>query len=120
MVKLENLRVGADILRLIVINLVNCNLRVVINGHSSNYHEIRASVPLGSGLGPLLWNAFLNNLLKHLPKAHPYTDHCTLYFSYEPSDRTDVKRGLNCELNIVAERSKKWQVTVAPDETPAN
>ena len=89
MVKFEKLGVGAHILRLIVHCLVNFNLRVVVNGLSSKYHEIGASLPQGSVLGPLHWNAFFNIPLQLSPQSHAYAEYCTLSFSYEPSDRTD-------------------------------
>ena len=44
-------------------------LSVLINGECSSERLIGASVPQGSVLSPLLWNAYFNELLQLEPQA---------------------------------------------------
>lgn len=50
------------------------------NGRSSTERPVSASAPQGSGLLPLLWNVFLNDVLQRIPEASPHFDDRTMSF----------------------------------------
>lgn len=56
---------------------------VVINGHSSSVQPIRAGVPQGSILGPLLFNLYINDIvnISKVPSFIIYADDTSLFFS---------------------------------------
>ena len=117
--KLRSLGVRGALLQLIQDYLQGRTLRVVINGQTSAKHPIKASVPQGSVLGPLLWNVFFNDILQLVPEAQAYADDCTLSFSCERKDWQDTVFRINLALENIVSWSRRWQVTLAPDKTQA-
>ena len=61
-VKLKRNGIGRTLLELIRDYLNGQYQRVVLNGKSSSWKEIRARVPQGSVLGPLFFLIYINNL----------------------------------------------------------
>ena len=58
------------------------SLHVVVGGQQSRNLPVGASVPQGSVLGPVLWNLYIDDLLRTLPAVSAYADDCTLSRSY--------------------------------------
>ena len=56
-------------------------LKVVIDGQESEKQPMRAGVPQGSCIGPLLWNIHINDLLHLIPSVRAYADDLTLAHS---------------------------------------
>ncbi|KAG0723280.1 putative RNA-directed DNA polymerase from transposon BS [Chionoecetes opilio] len=118
--KLRSLGICGDLLHLLQDYLHERTLRVVVNGHTSSENAIKASVPQGSVLGPLLWNVYFNDILQLIPEAKAYADDCTLTFtSCERTDRHNTVIRINRALQSIASWGKRWQVTFAPDKTQA-
>ena len=63
--------------------LYNSKQRVKVNGSYSEWKNIYQGVPLGSVLGPLLFNIYINDLLMFVPDIDicNYADDTTLYVS---------------------------------------
>ena len=95
------------------------NLRVVINGKSSEFAGIRASVPQGSVLGPVLWNIYIDDLLRRMPTVKAYADDCTISLSYCRQDSLRAVATVNRQMKAAEEWGKLWQVNFAPDKTHA-
>lgn len=117
--KLRSLGICDDVLCLLQDYLHDRTLRVVVNGHTSTEHPIKASVPQGSVLGPLLWNVYFNDLLQLIPEAKAYADDCTLTFTCDKSERQNTVLRINQILQSITSWGKRWQVTFAPEKTQA-
>ncbi|XP_045105136.1 uncharacterized protein LOC123500494 [Portunus trituberculatus] len=115
--KLNSLGIHGHLLLLLQDYLRGRYLRVVMNGQTSDQHPISASVPQGSVLGPLLWNAFFNDLLQLIPEAHAYADDCTLTFPCDSGDHCATVAHINQVLQTIVSWGHRWQVELAPDKT---
>ena len=80
--KLHAKGIQGDLLVLLQDYLQERIFQVVINGQSSRPFTIQASVPQGSVLGPILWNIYIDDLLRQLSTVAAYADDCTLSCSY--------------------------------------
>jgi len=62
----------------------NRSIQVLVDGYSSNIHNINAGVPQGSVLSPTLFIIFINDLLfSTINPIHSYADDSTLVASYD-------------------------------------
>ena len=117
--KLKSLGICGDLLHLLQDYLHGRTLRVVVNGHTSTELPVKASVPQGSVLGPLLWNVYFNDILQLIPEATAYADDCTLTFTCERSERRNTVTRINQALQSISSWGRRWQVTFAPEKTQA-
>ena len=83
--------------------------RVAINGSNSNWLSIRAGVPQGSILGPLLFKFFINDIVNEInAEIKLFADDTSLYLIVDnPSDTAFL---LNQDLNEIQRWSEKWLV----------
>ena len=81
--KLNTCSFSNQVLSLFQNYLCNRFQRSITNGCFSSWNEVIAAVPQGSILGPLLFNIFLNDILRFISKCQPcnYADDNTLYES---------------------------------------
>ena len=77
-------------------------LKVVVDGQESEKQPIRAGVPQGSCLGPLLWNLYINDLLNLIPSVRAYADDLTLAQRYSPGEKTATATHMNATLSRIA------------------
>ena len=116
-IKLRAAGVDGALLHLLVNYLHERRLKVTIGGRESNLHPIRAGVPQGSCLGPLLWSVYVNDLLHLIPRARAYADDITLSQNYSPQDEPATVAQLNYMLGRVVAWGNLWQVNFAPHKT---
>ena len=117
--KLRAKGVAGSLLRLLEDYLQGRTLRVALNGRISKPARIRASVPQGSVLGPVLWNVYIDDLLRQLPAVKAYADDCTFSLSYCRQDSQRAVAAVNKQLKAAEEWGKAWQVDFAPNKTHA-
>ena len=119
---LEKLRakgIHGDLFKLLGNYLCGRSLQVVINGQASEHLPVEASVPQGSVLGPVLWNIYVDDLLRQLPAVSAYADDCTLSCTYPRQDSGRAANEINHQLRVIQEWGERWQVTFAPEKTQA-
>ena len=73
--------VSGQLLKLFQDYLKNRNQRVVLNGFPANYSTIESGVPQGSGLGPLLFLIYINDLEKNIKSNVIFFADDTMLFS---------------------------------------
>ena len=90
--------------------LQNRYQRVVIPGAKSDWNYIRAGVPQGSILGPLLFLLYINDIVKDIgSNIRLFADDTSLYIIAEnPEVAADI---LNTDLAKVAAWAQTWLVT---------
>ena len=109
--KLNSLGIGGPLLRWISDYLNNRLIRVKVNGELSDPSPVRAGVPQGSILGPLLFILYINDLPAQIDtKVALFADDLKIW---GPSDDSDsLQRNLNAISNWVANNG----MTLNPDK----
>ena len=101
--KLKSYGVEGGLLLLIKNYLHNREQRVVLNGQTSEWRKIKAGVPQGSVLGPLLFLIYINDLPDGVTSiCKIFADDTSLF-----SKILDVNKSVN-ELNSDLERTNQW------------
>ena len=117
--KLQARGIRGDLLKLLENYMNGRTLQVVVGGQSSQHYPVKAGVPQGSVLGPLLWNIFIDDLLQQHPEISAYADDSTLTTSYHRDDCMQVAELVNAKLQSIKEWGTRWQVNFAPEKTQA-
>lgn len=117
--KLQARGISSNLLRLFSDYLTGRTLQVVIGGQSSHKYPIQASVPQGSVLGPILWNIYIDDLLREHPEISAYADDCTISTSYLRKDHDTVAMDMNSKLQAIHDWGSQWQVSFAANKTQA-
>ena len=115
--KLRAAGVDGPLLHLFEDYLRERQLKVVVNGQESAKQPIKAGVPQGSCLGPLLWNIYINELLNLIPGVKAYADDLTLAHAYVPGEEAATAAHMNATLSRIVSWGNKWQVKFASNKT---
>ena len=94
-------------------------LQIIVNAQVSEFQPVEASVLQGSVLGPVLWNIYVDDLLRQLPAVLAYADDCTFSCTYPRQDSERADDEINQQLRVIQEWGTRWQVTFAPEKTQA-
>ena len=83
---------------------------VVVNGCKSNILDVKAGVPQGSRLGPLLFLIYMNDITDDLESdILIFADDTSLFASgLDPAETADI---LNRDLEKISIWATKWKVT---------
>ena len=96
--------------------LSNRKQRVVINGHCSEWQHIKAGVPQGSILGPLLFIVFINDIVKDIDSSIKlFADDTSLYIIVD--DPIVAAEKLNSDINRIHDWSMNWLVKFNAQKT---
>ena len=118
--KLEAYGFGVEALQLMRNYLSDRRQRVKIDGTYSNWRTVKAGLPQGTILGPLLFNMFVNDLNYFITKVslRLYADNATKYFAdHSP---TILEYIINDELNTLSEwLFHRNHLTTNPSKTQA-
>ena len=87
---------------------------MVLNGQCSNWSKIKAGVPQGSILGPLLFLVYINDLPEGLTtNAKLFADDTSLFSVVHDSTLSSVS--LNNDLLKISQWAYQWKMTFNPD-----
>ena len=96
--------------------LSNRNQNVLINNNKSNIGEIKAGVPQGSVLGPLLFLLYINDIADGLESiARLFADDTSL--SYSSANLQNIEDTINRDLTKLNDWSKTWLTIFNPNKT---
>jgi len=115
--KLSNIGIGGKLLDFIRDYLSNRQQRVVIQGQSSEAGYIRAGVPQGSVLGPLLFLVYINDLANNvISNVKLFADDTSLYIEVadDPKQSADI---LNNDLTSLQNWADQWLVSFSAPKT---
>ena len=118
LLKLESAGIKGSLLAWFRSYLTNRKQRVVLPGSESKWNEIRAGVPQGSILGPLLFLLFINDIVKDIGcNIRLFADDTSLFLVVEnPDTAAEI---LNLDLDKIMLWAKKWLVLFNPVKTEA-
>ena len=107
--KLEQIGISGPVLTLFKSYLNNRKQCVVVDGVKSTFIDIKAGVPQGSRLGPLLFIIYINDIVDDLEcDIMLFADDCSLLAS--GLDPTDTAQKLNRDLSKISSWAAKWKV----------
>ena len=96
--------------------LNNRKQRVVLNGQSSNWVDVKAAVPQGSIMGPLLFLIYINDLPEGLiTNAKLFVDDTSLFSLVR--DFVASTGELNNNLRHISKWACQWKMIFKPDLT---
>ncbi|MCG8111690.1 MAG: reverse transcriptase family protein, partial [Candidatus Thiodiazotropha taylori] len=114
--KLSSIGCSNSVVRWFLSYLSGRKQRVVINGQASEWATIRAGVPQGSILGPLLFLIYINDIVIDIgANIRLFADDTSLYFVVDsPQNAVNI---LNNDLSTISEWAKTWLVSFNTSKT---
>ena len=114
--KLRQLGITGNLLALFQDYLNNRQQRVLIKGQHSEWGLIKAGLPQGSVLGPLLFLVYINDLASVVDcEIKLFADDTLLYVINDDQDHS--ANLLNSNLRNVQQWADQWLVTFSPQKT---
>jgi hypothetical protein len=114
--KLERYGVKGELLCWLKSYLSNRCQRVIIKDAISSVGELKAGVPHGSVLGPLLFLIFINDMADDmLGLGRLFADDTSI--GHTAHDETTLTNMINIDLKYIQEWSKRWLVKFNPSKT---
>ena len=114
--KLEKCGITGPLLRWLKDYLTERYQRVLVKGQSSDWGLIKAGVPQGSVLGPLLFLIYINDITAEVEsQIKLFADDTTIYIDVE--DPVTANDALNRDMQIIQEWANQWLVTFCPQKT---
>ena len=117
--KLRAAGLSAEFLKLFSDYLDNRRQCVVLPGSKSNWNYIKAGVPQGSILGPLLFLIYINDIVSNISSnIRLFADDTSLYLTInhrnEALTSTDL---LNTDISKISKWASDWLVTFNPNKS---
>ena len=112
--KLQENGISGNLLNVLKNFLTNRKQSVVLNGQSSSWTNVKAGVPQGSILGPLLFLIYINDLADGLSSnTKLFADDTSLFPVIHDSVITTLK--LNSDLSRIKQWAFRWKMSFNPD-----
>ena len=112
--KLQENGISGNLLNVVKHFLTNRKQRVVLNGQSSSWTNVKAGVPQGSILGPLLFLIYINNLADGLSSnTKLFADDTSLFSVIHNSVITTLE--LNSDLSRIKQWASQWKMSFNAD-----
>ena len=114
--KLQQNGNSGELLIILIDFLKNRKQRVVLNGQSSNWIHVKAGVPQGSVMGPLLFLIYIKDLPEGLiTNAKLFPDDTSLFSVVRDIAASTEK--LNNDLRNISNWAYQWKIIFNPDLT---
>ena len=114
--KLRQNGICGDLINILNDFLTNRKQRVVLNGQCSSWVDIRAGVPQGSILGPLLFLIYVNDLPNGLKsECQVFADDTSL--SSGARDFNTSVSDINHDLKLISDRAFQWKMSFNPNSS---
>ena len=107
---------AAALIRRYLRNRFQC---VHINGHSYDLKQLRAGVPQGSVLGPILFNIYINDIINisHSAQIITYADDTSIFF--QGTDINIISSKVNSFLKVLSSWAMANSLkSIAPKQRP--
>ena len=119
LVKLNATGLPQDLVNLLGNYLSGRYQRVVVPGTKSSWKQIRAGVPQGSILGPLLFLLYVNDIVSNIQSnIRLFADDTSLFLIIDKdSDVASSALTLNQDISTVMEWAERWLVSFNPVKT---
>ena len=114
--KLKQNGVSGSLLTLFENYLRDRKQRVVLNGSSAEYENIKSGVPQGSVLGPLLFLIYINDLELNIHSQVRFFADDTMLFSIVKNPIISANE-LNQDLETIRQWAHQWKLEFNPDPT---
>ena len=111
---LKKYGVDSNLLKLLKNDLTDCQQKVVLNGQTSSWQIIYASIPQGSLLGPFLFLIYINDLSNGLTSLCEIFGDDTSLFS-KVTDKNNSNSQLNFDLAKICQWAFQWKMSFNPD-----
>ena len=112
--KLKSFGISGNLLSLLSNFLSERFQRVVLNGQTSEWRIIKAGVPQGSILGPLLFLIYVNDIPDNLTSnVKLFADDVSLFSVVKDPIRSGAE--LNNDLKIIQKWAYDWKMSFNPD-----
>ena len=112
--KLQENGISGNLLKVLKHFLTNRKQRVVLNGQSSSWTNVKAGVAQGSILGPLLFLIYINDLADALSSNIKFfADDTSLFFVIHGLVITTLE--LNSDLSGIKQWAFQWMMNFNPD-----
>ena len=106
--------ISGNLLKLLCDSLKNRKQRVLLNGQVLDWSDVRAGVPQGSILGPLLFLIYINDLSEGLSSnAKLFADDTSLFSVIHDSNTSALE--LNSDLAKINRWAFQWKMSFNPD-----
>ena len=112
--KLKQNGIDGNLLKLFQNYLTNRKQRVVLNGQESQWGNIKAGVPQGSVLGPLLFLVYINDLEEGINSFIKFFADDTSIFSIVHDPQISAEE-LNHDLQLINNWAHQWKMSFNPD-----
>ena len=107
--KLSQIGVGGNFFKLLQSYLSHRKQCVIIDGVKSSFQDVKAGVPQGSRLGPLLFIIYINDIVHEIDSEMLiFADDTTLLACGQ--DPAEIAIQLNRDLGKISDWAKKWKV----------
>ena len=112
--KLKQNGVSGSLLKLFEDYLTNRKQRVVLNGASADYDDIKSGVPQGSVLGPHLFLIYINDMEENIKSQIRLFAYDTMLFSVV-KNKAITANDLNQDLVTINQWAHQWKLEFNPD-----
>ena len=111
--KLQSVGISGLLLQWFTDYLHNRKQRVVLPGANSDWTSVKAGVPQGSILGPLLFLLYINDIVENINSSiRLFADDTSLYIIVD--NPTEAANQLNSDLSDIHQWATKWLVKFNP------